>query len=237
MATSTQSRFRTAITRREAKDIRMNTFDIAFFSQTPFSIGTDGLGSCSVVLIVSPYAALLGHVSPLPDNANPNDPFAGDNHVRSFMDRLMQYYLQYQQYFPKSPHSWVVCAVHHDRVALPDQQRIMETKLRDVGLNVDISRTYPVSTLIDHLDGGSVFVDAGGSTVQVYVEGTVIQEIPKASTSTASQSYTPTPSTTTAPQSQQQSQHTQQTSSEWTWSTEHEAYYKWVGTEVHWAPR
>ncbi|KAL5400595.1 hypothetical protein PMIN03_012244 [Paraphaeosphaeria minitans] len=237
MATLIESRFRTAITRREAKDIRMNAFDIAFFSQTPFSIGTDGLGSCSVVLVVSPYAALLGHVSPLPDNANPNDPLAGDNHVRSFMDRLTQYYLQYQQYFPKSPHSWVVCAVYRDSVALPDQQRIMETKLRDVGLKVDISKTYPVPTLTDHLDRGSVFVDARGSTVQVYVEGTVVQEIQKAPTSTASQSYTATPATTTVLHSQQQSQQTQQTSSDWIWSTEHKRYYRWIGPSVEWAPQ
>jgi hypothetical protein len=46
---------------------------MAFFSQTLSFIGTDGLWSCSVILIVSPHAAPLGHASPLPDNANLND--------------------------------------------------------------------------------------------------------------------------------------------------------------------
>ncbi|KAF1352623.1 hypothetical protein EJ07DRAFT_159076 [Lizonia empirigonia] len=237
MATSIESRLRTAITRQEAKGIRMNDFGIAFFSQTLSSIGTDGLGSCSVVLIVSQHAALLGHVSPLPDNANLNDPLAGDNHVRSFMDRLTQYYLQHQQYFPQSPHSWVVCAVYRNSVALPDQRTIMETKLRNVGLNVDISKTYDVPTLTDHLDRGSVFVDARGSTVQVYVEGTVVQEVQKARTSTASQFYTATPSTTTGLHSQQQSQQIQQTPSDWIWSTEYKRYFRRIGTAVEWAPQ
>jgi hypothetical protein len=211
MATPIESLFRTAITRREAKEVHMNAFDIAFFSQTP-SIGTDGLGSCSVALIVSPYAALLGHVSPLPDNANLNDPLAGDNHVRSFMDRFVQCYLQYLQYFPRSPSSWVVCAVYRGGVALPDQQSIMETKLRDAGLNVDISKTYPVPTLLDHVNRGSVFVDARGSTIQVYVEGAMIRELEKA-----------------------QSQQAQQTSSDWLWSIPHNRHYRWVGTTVEWA--
>jgi hypothetical protein len=188
MATPIESLFRTAITRREAKEVHMNAFEIAFFSQTP-SIGTDALGSCSVSLIVSPYAALLGHVSPLPHNANLNDALAGDNHVRSFMDRFVQFYFQYLQCFPRSPSSWVVCAVYRGSDALPDQQSIMETKLRQAGLNVDISKTYPVPTLLDHINRGSVFVDARGNTIRVYVEGTMIRELQKA---TASQSPTET---------------------------------------------
>lgn len=233
-----QSRFRTAVQGGHAKEVGMNAFDIAFFSQTP-SIGTDGLGSCSVILIVSPYAAILGHVAPQPDNADTNNPHAGDNHVRLFIDRLTEYYLQCRNYFPGSPYSWVVCAVYGNSVALPDQQNIMEMKLRAVGLNVDTSKTYYVPTLRDNFDRGSVFVDARGSDIQVYVEDRVVQVIPKGSTSAATQSYTTTPSattpsTTTAPQ--HQTQQTQQTPSNWIWSSKYERYYRKIGTEFEWAP-
>jgi hypothetical protein len=189
MATSadSRSRFRVAVRNLESKEVSMNAFDSIVFSQQLRCIGTDGLGSCSVVLIVSPLAAILGHISPLPDNGESNDPYAGDNHVRDFMDRLTAYYVQCQSagFFPQSS-SWVVCAVFCNDVALPDQQKIMETKLRAVGLNVDTSKTYVVPYTADHPDRGSVFVDARGSTIKVYKENEKIQEIQKASTFTAS---------------------------------------------------
>ncbi|KNG52807.1 hypothetical protein DDE82_009086 [Stemphylium lycopersici] len=239
MATLNESRFREAVRTAQAKEVRMNAFDMAVFSQTS-SIGTDGLGSCSVVLIVSPHAAILGHVAPQPDNADRNDPYAGDNHVRLFMDRLTEYYVQCRNFFPNSPYSWVVCAVFGNSVALPDQQNIMEMKLRAVGLNVDTSKTYRVPTLRDHRDRGSVFVDATGSTIQVYVEDRVVQVIQKVSASATAQSYatsssntplTTVPSTTTVPQQQ-----TQQTPSTWIWSSQYNRYYRMIGTAVEWAP-
>ncbi|KAF2254232.1 hypothetical protein BU26DRAFT_380474, partial [Trematosphaeria pertusa] len=132
-------------------------------------IGTDKLGSCSVILILSPLGAILGHVSPLPDG-NTSDRNAGDEHVRSFVGRITGYYRQCQDLFPANPGSWVVCAVYQGHVALPDQQRIMEMKLREVGLTPDTSRTYVVPFSDSHPDRGSVFVDGRGDTIQVYVE-------------------------------------------------------------------
>jgi hypothetical protein len=239
MATLNESRFREAVRTAQAKEVRMNAFDIAVFSQIS-SIGTDGLGSCSVVLIVSPHAAILGHVAPQPDNADGNDPYAGDKHVQAFMDRLTEYYVQCRNFFPNSPCSWVVCAVFGNSVALPDQQNIMEMKLRAVGLNVDTSKTYRVPTLRDHRDRGSVFVDATGSTIQVYVEDRVVQVIQKVSASATAQSYaisssntplTTLPSTTTVPQQQ-----TQQIPSIWIWNYQYNRYYRMIGDAVEWAP-
>ncbi|KAL5397211.1 hypothetical protein PMIN02_002483 [Paraphaeosphaeria minitans] len=230
MATLNESRFREAVRTAQAKEVQMNAFDIAFSSQTS-SIGTDGLGACSVMLIVSPYAAILGHIAPRPDNADINDPHAGDNHIQSFMDRFTQYYLQCQSFFPQGPYSWVVCAVFGDSVALPDQQSIMETKLRAVGLSADTSRTYRVPVTEDHPDRGSVFVDARGSTIQVYVENRVVQTINKVPTSAAAQSHVSTSSTATVTQQQNQ-----QTPSDWIWSPQYKRYYRMIGTTVVWAP-
>jgi hypothetical protein len=178
------SRFRLAVQKNQAKAVPMNSFNSTIFSQLP-CIGTDQLGSCSVVLIVSPQGAILGHVAPRPDGGDTNDPYAGDNHVRSFMDRLINYYRQCQ-HFLGNPNSWVICAVFGPGIALPDQQKIMEEKLRDAGLSVDTSQTYRVPYNTDHLDRGCVFVDARSGTIQVYVEDRMVRSMATTSPSSGS---------------------------------------------------
>ncbi|KAF1948316.1 hypothetical protein CC80DRAFT_317666 [Byssothecium circinans] len=140
-STSQPSRFRQAVEGVLATAVPMNGLNCVVFSQTP-CIGTDGLGSCSVVLIVSPFAAILAHIPPRPDDADANDPEAGDKYVRSFMERVTTYYRQCQAHFPANSSSWVVCAVFGGAVALPNQQKIMRRALWDVGLTVDTSQTY-----------------------------------------------------------------------------------------------
>lgn len=119
----------------------MNRLDGVVFEKIP-CIGTDGLGSCSVVLIVSAFAAILGHVAPRPDDSNVADVNAGDDHIRTFMGNFVGYYRQCAAYFPTGSNSWVVCAMFRGAVALPHQQKIMEDSLRDAGLDVDASQTY-----------------------------------------------------------------------------------------------
>lgn len=176
-STSQRSRFRQAVEGGQAAAVSMNGLNCVVFAQTP-CIGTDGLGSCSVVLIISPFAAILAHIPPRPDNADADDPEAGDIHVRSFMERVTTYYRQCQAYFPANSSSWVVCAVFGDAIALPDQQKIMEGALSDVGLTVDTSQTYRVPFSNDHPDRGTVFVDGRSHTIQVYVESRVVRSIP-----------------------------------------------------------
>jgi hypothetical protein len=199
MSTSTvESRFREAVRNSEATAVPMNGPGGVVFSDTP-CIGTDGLGSCSVILIVSPYAAIMGHISPRPNGSNPSDPNAGDDHVRSFMDQVTHYYQQSRQSFPAGSSSWVVCAVFGGAVALPDQQRIMEKGLRDIRLPVDSSQTYLVPFTTDNPDRGSVFVDGRGDIIRVYVEDRLVRTMARSqpplaiagsSAATASQSYT-----------------------------------------------
>lgn len=104
MATSSliESRFRAAVRSHDVRAVPMNGFDCVIFSQTP-CIGIDALGSCSVSLIISPLAAILGHVLPCLDGSNIDDPNVGDNHIRGFMDWLIALFHQYQRFFPGSP--------------------------------------------------------------------------------------------------------------------------------------
>lgn len=175
---SVDSRFRDALRKRMAKEVAMNGIGSVQFSSTTPCIGTDQLGSCSVVLIVSPYAAILGHVSPRLDGNNPNDA-TGDDHIESFMTRVTDVYRQSQSLFSANSSSWVICAVFQGEIALESQQKIMEDRLSGVGLTVDKRQTYPVPSPDDHLNRGSVFVDGRGNTVEVYVEDRLVRSLPR----------------------------------------------------------
>lgn len=233
---SNESRFRAAVRNRDAKEVAMNRLDGAVFESTP-CIGTDGLGSCSVVLVVSAFAAILGHVAPRPDNSNVANENAGDNHIRTFMGNFVGYYRQSAAYFPAGSNSWVVCAAFGGAIALPDQQRIMENYLRDAGLDVDASQTYKVPFTAEHADRGSVFVDSRGDRVRVYVENREIwstQRIQASNTNVAvsmanaSTSYSSVVSTNTSGQhsatvvAQAPAQQTAQIADGWVWSAEHQ---------------
>lgn len=237
-STSQRSRFRQAVEGGQATAVPMNGLNCVVFSQTP-CIGTDGLGSCSVVLIVSPFAAILAHIPPRPDDADANDPEAGDKYVGSFMERVTTYYRQCQAYFPADSSSWVVCAVFGDAVALPDQQRIIESALRDIGLSVDTSQTYRVPFTNDQRDRGTVFVDGRGHTIQVYVENRVVRTIPHGrpfQTTAVTSSYAIIQSTATprAAVSSATAVATQRTSGEawWQWNAQLQQYQYGTQTGV-----
>ena len=59
-----ESLYQSALRRGRAVPVYMNGFKIAYNGSAKPYIGTDGLGSCSVVLIASKDAIILGHVSP-----------------------------------------------------------------------------------------------------------------------------------------------------------------------------
>ncbi|KAF2753938.1 hypothetical protein EJ05DRAFT_504535 [Pseudovirgaria hyperparasitica] len=169
------SRFRTVVSIELAKAVTMNDFGLVIFSKIP-GIGTDNLGSCSVIVIVSSKGAMLGHVAPRPDDSSEDDPYAGNNHVESFMDRMLSKYKKHRKALGDSS-SLVICAIYKSSVALLEQQQIMERKLSDKGLSVDLTETYNVPTGNDHDDRGSVFVDATSGEIKVYVEGRVVRTI------------------------------------------------------------
>jgi hypothetical protein len=194
-----ESRYRTAVRTNEAKEVAMNKFDGVIFRLTKPCIGTDQLGSCTAVMIVSSTAAILGHVAPRPDIATYEH--AGDHHVEQFMDRLLKYRWVYESYFPPNANAWVVCAIFRGEVALPDQQKIIISKLTEDGYTVDASRTYEVPYTATNPDRGSVFIDGRGDAVRIFVEDRIIHTIQKDSpAATTSQASVSTQSTATTPQ-------------------------------------
>lgn len=123
------------------------------FSETS-AIGTRGLGSCSVALIVSQHGAILAHIPPLPlklssppasaQSESASDPYVGDENVRKMMGQVKDLYNHYRsyEYFPSSS-THVVCALYQGAVALPDHLAIMQEAFRQMALD-PVTHTYDV---------------------------------------------------------------------------------------------
>lgn len=130
------------------------------------SIGTAYLGGCSAVMIVSKYAAIVGHTAPLPPNSHPSDIHAGDRHAQERMDEVAKLYHTNRKYF-KREGSWVLCAMYAGELGLPDQQRIMTDSFLKMGLLPDqVTYTVGEDRREPFPGQGTVYIDGNG----VYIE-------------------------------------------------------------------
>ncbi|KZF20701.1 hypothetical protein L228DRAFT_284646 [Xylona heveae TC161] len=149
--------------------VAMDDVQFAAFSQQLSAIGTRDLAGCSVVAITSPYGAILAHIPPVPYATQ--DPYAGDRHVQEMMIRVQSLYTQHRSYFPAA-NTFVVCAVYEGEVALPDQKRIIETHVQQMGLTFrPVHYVTPRNPL--NPGHGTVLVDAvnvSGQMPAVYIE-------------------------------------------------------------------
>lgn len=157
---------------RQVIVVPMGDVQFVTFQQMP-AIGTRDLGSCSVVVLASAYGAILAHIPPQP--ARPSaDPMAGDNNVRSIMDRVATLYERYKTHFP-SADTAVICAWFQGTVALPDQMNIMVRRLQRMGLQ-PVIKTYHVPGNRNLPGQGTVIVIGGVNQrrSQIYVEDRLI---------------------------------------------------------------
>lgn len=115
---------------------------LAFHQSTQSAIGTEGLSGCSVVMVTSQHGAILAHIPPRPSMADPQDQHAGDQNAQALMSRVASLYTQQQTYFPITD-TFLVCAVYAGDVALPDQKRIIEDNIFQLGLS-----PYPSSSMM-----------------------------------------------------------------------------------------
>jgi hypothetical protein len=158
-------------------EVHMNEIKIAFLSplhQTRFVI-TRNLNSSSAVIIISTYACILGHIAPLPEFTN--DPEAGNNNTKQLMRDMQTLHKQFDIYFPTSQSS-VVVAEYQGRVALPEQARIIQETLDEMGIPRDTT-TYRVLESSQERDNlkGSVAVVASlseGRMPSIVLEGQII---------------------------------------------------------------
>lgn len=160
------------------KTVGLNKVDIVEYGPDFKSIGTAGLGGCSVAVIVSRRAAILAHISPRPTAANAAHD--GDEHMEQMMGQVVTLYEESRQLFPPEQSAVAVCAQFlgspDNEIALPDQLEIMNRHFR--GLEIAHSlKKYTISIPYgpEFPGKGTVFVDGSGDRPMVYVEDEIIQ--------------------------------------------------------------
>lgn len=149
--------------RRQATVVPMGGIMFVSFQNTS-AIATEHLGSCSVVVIASAYAAILAHIPPLPGQYT-TDPHAGDIQAQTFMNQVANLYQQHSSFFP-SAQGVVVCAMFNGSVALPSQRDIMSSSLQRMGIRTAI-RTYTVPTY-QHFAGRGTVIAFGPTSTNPY---------------------------------------------------------------------
>lgn len=119
---------------RAVKDVAMDQAQFLDFRERD-AIGTQHLGSCSVVVIASAYGAILAHIPPQPEATN--NPTSGDANAQSMMNQVGSLYRDKREFFP-SAETIVICAVFRGQVALPSQLDIIQMSLIGLGLTTHI---------------------------------------------------------------------------------------------------
>ncbi|KAI9823639.1 MAG: hypothetical protein M1832_002420 [Thelocarpon impressellum] len=156
---------------------------IPFRSHEERAVGTQGLAGCTAVMVVSPYGAIVSHVPPtsLP-------------HVAA--DAIRTCYLENQQrgYFPAASATIFgarfsdqeegeppVLTVPPTVLIVGQQASQMADELAHLGIPVRQYSYDPFQELDEYPGRGTVLVDSWGeSTIDVYVDDELVDQIPKA---------------------------------------------------------
>lgn len=239
-----QSRLRAAVERREATEVFMNEEPKGVvFNHTPV-IGTDGLGGCTVMTVITEISAAMGHVSP---RKEPYQTYheEGEDHVKLFMERFTTFLDRWSPYFPKGSTAWIICASMGGSVALADQVALIKRRLEKAGMRVGSENvlTYEVPYDANHPDRGSVVVDSRSGNIELYVEHRLAHTIyrvrfPFTMTCLYTFSHSTLQTTASVPQAQASSSAqpaATSTTQGWIWSAAHNDYYMYINGNFVWA--
>lgn len=106
-------------------------------------LATEGLNGCTGVGIVSKYAAILGHIAPLPNAYSTrysNDP--GKQNLIALLQTIINMY-QGNRHMFNIADCYVVIAIYEGQVALPEHLQYTRGVLRRLGVRI-VFKTYNV---------------------------------------------------------------------------------------------
>ncbi|OJJ51380.1 hypothetical protein ASPZODRAFT_127452 [Penicilliopsis zonata CBS 506.65] len=167
------TRFYAALQARQMYEVQMNQVHFILFASNIRAIGTRNLNGCTAVAIVSPFAAILAHIPPLPYPTT--DPYVGLDNVQAKMGEVAFLYQQNRRFFPSDQSSLVVGAIFGGAVALSDHLTCIRGLVEQNGLTAELA-LYEVNGG-GHLDAakGTVFIDARHGSPSVYIEDQQVQ--------------------------------------------------------------
>ncbi|KAL9131343.1 MAG: hypothetical protein Q9217_000722 [Psora testacea] len=181
------SRLQKARDKDQLQLVQMNQAKyLRFEPKAKTCLGTENLNACTAVVIVSRYAAILGHFSPRPSAADANTA-TGDAHIKTKMDELHTLLAQHLGNSAQKPSSIsiVVYAVYMGTTALQNQKELIEAQLK-VWKMPFISIPYQVLENRERRGPakGTVLIDPRDGATGVYVEDKLVIEIKAAESST-----------------------------------------------------
>ncbi|KAF2131726.1 hypothetical protein P153DRAFT_201887 [Dothidotthia symphoricarpi CBS 119687] len=161
--------------------VRINEVKITQFGTEARILGVNGLSACSVVAIVSPYAAIVAHIGP--NILGSNDPRSFIQLAEHKMREAKQLYRDNNHLFPSSS-TYIVCAMLNGVVlTAPEHIRIMHSSIKQ--LNLSSAQVYYEQPSEDAVNrgtsSGTVMVDGRGTTPKVYVEDRDVTSLPQRS--------------------------------------------------------
>ncbi|AEO63857.1 uncharacterized protein THITE_2031178, partial [Thermothielavioides terrestris NRRL 8126] len=142
------------------------------------AIGTGGLGSCTVAMVVSVHGAILAHIPPLPSMPTEAqmaaNPYAGENNVHDMMTQVQNVYQFRQPWFPTAA-AYIICGTAQGQMVVPHQVAIMQGRFREIGLEPAIHH-YDINADRSRPGQGTVIVisNGPGTVPSVYVEDILI---------------------------------------------------------------
>lgn len=142
-----------------------------FRKSTKTTLGADGLGGCSVVIIASDHGGIMAHVPPNSAMGDP-DPQSYVRHTKKMMDQVEKLYEQNKKYFPTSA-NYVICAVYHSKVAVPEQKEIMTERIASIAGTSASEVLYVIEDGTSYASNpakGTVWLDGRSKPPKVYVE-------------------------------------------------------------------
>ncbi|KAI9710935.1 MAG: hypothetical protein M1820_002371 [Bogoriella megaspora] len=151
--------------------VNINEVKCTNFNSGPQVLGVRGLSACSVVAIVSPYAAIVAHIGP--NVFGSFDPLSFIHLAQNKMDDVVQIYNNNWNFFLENVKTYVVCAMLHGNVqTAPEQVMIILESLKALGFsNAHLYYERAAETDINittHL--GTFFIDGRGPEPKAYVE-------------------------------------------------------------------
>ena len=166
----------------QTKTVGINQCDWTIFSSRKYrkAIGVNGLSACSVIAIVSPYAAAVAHIGPdILGSCNPNSFI---ELAQSLTRNTVSICIANPALFPPESKTYIICATANNYIlTAPEQMRAMYQGVMESPYSNVQWHYYEQSdpSRINHQTHlGTVFIDGRYGPPRVYVEDRDITNAP-----------------------------------------------------------
>lgn len=121
-------------------EIKLKAFNAKPVVGRRVSLGIEGLGACSVIILASDHAAIVAHIGP--NRMGSLDLDSSERLARTKMNELERLYHDNQDLFGPGSHAYVVFSALGGVPRLPEQTKIYRDRLSQLGIPIVADRAY-----------------------------------------------------------------------------------------------